>query len=273
MASAKAILLAIFVLSSMTALGLQNDDLSADNQTPEISVEHWYALKTNALITVMEDSAASPNENVGGQEFLNLSAGTELSVLAIDGLNNIAQIGINEDINQDNPGIDGKNPVIAYVQLSDLVRAGVREIDTRGIEQLMQPSNDDTDSEFAPTEVAGRAHIRRSGGHHKGMTYCLADVFFAAHRFTCKVPAGIPYAALAYPRYRAEGWRPTAYSASVPAGTACFFSGGDHHCGRGACGHASIKIGPNAWKGAGIRPTPFLPNHRLQGCLIPPRCR
>ena len=102
------------------------------------------------------------------------------------------------------------------------------------------------------------------------MTYCLRDVRLTAARFTSHVPQGIVMASEAYGPYKADGWQPITYSSSVPLGTACFFSGG-RSCGHGkSCGHAAIKISANAWKGAGVRPTPFISGRPLIGCLTPP---
>jgi hypothetical protein len=101
------------------------------------------------------------------------------------------------------------------------------------------------------------------------MTYCLRDVRLTAARFTSRVPQGIAIASEAYGPYKADGWQPITYSSSNPVGTACFFGGG-RMCGRKHCGHAAIKISANAWKGAGVRPTPFIAGRPLIGCLTPP---
>jgi hypothetical protein len=112
----------------------------------------------------------------------------------------------------------------------------------------------------------GRGKTRK---HTKGMTYCLRDVRLTAARFTRKVPQGIESASRAYGPYKAAGWKPVKYSKDNKIGTACFFGGGRTGC-HGYSAHPAITIGANAWKGAGIRPTPFLKGRHLIGCLVPP---
>ena len=167
---------------------------------------------------------------------LDLVPGDEFSVLEING--DFALIGL------DNMESD---PIVAWVELSQLEQTHPVLIDE---EESADP---------------------------KAMTYCLRDVRIAARKFTAakNIPQGIPRAALAYPAYKAKGWRPIKLSASVTNGTACFYGGGRRDCKGWPCGHAAIKIGKNKWKGAGIRPVPGLPNKKgrtyvFHGCLTPP---
>lgn len=231
---------------------------------------------------MLEQEGANDNFNVASQSLL-LVEGTEFSVLKMSPDKRFVLIGIDEDgFSDNNAGTDAGQPVIAWISVSDLAGAGLQVVDAEAIdiEGLSQFAEGEP-SEYITTELArrGGGSARRRGGRGRrgggGMTYCLRDVRLYAVRFTRAVPQNIPMASQAYPRYRAAGWQPVSYSPSNPIGTACFMGGG-RSCGKGRkCGHAAIKISSNAWKGAGIRPTPFLSNSRgkvytFHGCLVPP---
>jgi|GEM_PF-4692802 len=246
-----------------------------------VAPDRWYSLSKSVSLGVLEQIGSADNYNVNGNQ-LFLVEGTEVSVMEISADGRYALIGIDEDgFEENNTGIDASAPTIAWVSIAELSRARLRAIDAQGIEidGRISPNTQGQQSEFVATEVArrGGGSARRRGGRGRRgrMTYCLRDVRLGAARFTSQVPQDIEMASEAYPQYQAMGWTPVDYSPSNPVGTACFFSGG-RSCGKGVkCGHAAIKISANAWKGAGVRPTPFLPNtkdkvYTLQGCLTPP---
>jgi hypothetical protein len=250
------------------------------SQSAEIVKDQWYSLSKTVTVGVLEQVGADDNFNVSGPSLL-LVEGTEISVLDVSADGRFLMIGVDEDgFNEGNPGIDEEQPVVAWIEASSLNRASLKVVNTEAIDidGLTQFAQDEQ-PEYAVTEEArrggGRARRRGGRGRRGGMTYCLRDVRLHAARHTRSVPQGIPMASQAYPRYKAAGWRPVAYSPSNPIGTACFMGGG-RSCGRGRkCGHAAIKISSNAWKGAGIRPTPFLSSRRgkvysFHGCLVPP---
>lgn len=263
--------------NSVTGIVGQVPSPSAD-----LAKDNWYSLSRTVTVGVLEQEGANDNFNVNGQSLL-LVEGTEISILDISADKRFVLIGIDEDgFSDNNVGTDSIQPVIAWVSASDLDPAALQIIDTASIdiEGLSQFAEGEP-SEYVTTELArrGGGSARRRGGRGRrgggGMTFCLRDVRLHAARYTRAVPQGIPMASMAYPRYRAAGWRSVSYSPSNPIGTACFMGGG-RSCGRGRkCGHAAIKISSNAWKGAGIRPTPFLSNSRgrvytFHGCLVPP---
>lgn len=255
----------------------------------DLAEDQWLAIKQTTILHIMEQVDGPANDNVGSRRTLTLLPGTRLTILSIDAQNGVAEVGIPDDISANNKGVKPDQPVRTWVSLTDLAVAKTETIDSEYAELYgddnMLLSALGVDSEWAVTDVAGPGGMRamavkpkpkphgKGGGGHP-MTYCLADVYYAAHRFTSSahIPAGIPYAAAAYGPYRRAGWSPIAYSTSVPLGTACFFSGGRYSAADHAyLGHAAIKIGPNAWKGAGVRPTPFIPGRNLIGCLVPPK--
>jgi hypothetical protein len=254
----------------------------APSQTAGLAKDSWYSLSKTVTVGVLEQEGTHDNYNVNGPSLL-LVEGTEISILKFSDDKRFVLVGIDEDgFEINNPGIDPGQPTIAWIAVSDLDRAALQVVDVEAIdiEGLSQFAEGEP-SEYVATELArrGGGSARRRGGRGRGgrggMTYCLRDVRLHAARYTRAVPQGIPMASQAYPRYKAAGWRPVSYSSSNPIGTACFMGGG-RSCGRGRkCGHAAIKISSNAWKGAGVRPTPFLSNSRgrvysFHGCLVPP---
>lgn len=249
------------------------------NLTPEMGVKlhRWYSLGKNINLTALEDRQGDSNYNTAGSASIALVQGTEVNIMELSEDGKQALIGIDENISTENPRVDGNEPVLVWVNTTDLVQGQLTEVNIEESEALLEMLGGQEREEFLETDVAarGRGHVRRRGGGRGrgGMTYCLRDVRLTAARFSRRVPQGVPMASIAYPRYRAAGWTPVSYG-GAPIGTACFFGGG-RRCGRSFCGHAAIKISGNAWKGAGIRPTPFLPNrpgktYRFQGCLKPP---
>jgi hypothetical protein len=252
-------------------------------QSVGVAKDKWYSLSKSITLGVLEQVGSNDNFNVNGDS-LFLVEGTEVSVLDVSADKRFALIGIDEDgFDENNAGVEAAEPTIAWVEISQLSRGGLQVVDAEGIEieGILSQTAQADQSEFVATELArrGGGRARRRGGRGRtgrgGMTYCLRDVRLTAARYTRKVPQGISMASKAYPRYKAAGWRPVSYSPSNPIGTACFFGGG-RSCGHGTrCGHAAIKISSNAWKGAGVRPTPFLSNrpgkvYHFQGCLVPP---
>jgi len=253
-----------------------------DQGRPLPAKDKWYSLSKTVTLAVLEQVGSQDNLNISNNRLV-LTEGTEVHILDLSPDKRFALIGIDEDgFDENNPGINGADPVIAWVDLGELSRAGLQSVDSEGIEIFgLSQFAQNQPSDFVSTEVAarrgGRARARGGRGRRGGggMTYCLRDVRLHAARYTSRVPQNIPMASMAYPRYKAAGWRSVAYSPSNPLGTACFMGGG-RSCGKGKkCGHAAIKISSNAWKGAGVRPTPFLPNsdgkvYHFQGCLVPP---
>ncbi len=287
----------IFIMSSMLvstshiAGAALHGDSSFDhfsnfqNLTPSrsskrhLQEDQWYKLGKTVSLPIFEENNGLANFNVQQTSRLTLVSGTEFNVLEVSNDGRVL-IAVDEDISQDNPNVNPNEPTIAWVSIGDLLRGRIKLIDERMMQALDTQSVDQNAADqYVETEVAARrgGRARRRGGRRGrgGMTFCLRDVRIAAARFTRKVPQNIPRAALAYPKYKAAGWVPVQYSPSNPIGTACFFGGGRRDCKGGPCGHAAIKIRANAWKGAGVRPTPFLPNRRgkvysFHGCLVPP---
>lgn len=277
---ASQLIVADFAAAALSTVELTGSTTSsvtgiARNQSTALAQDEWLTLRRTISVRLLEEVGGEPNVNTGDRQDLTLVEGTELQILKISADGRVAYIGLDEDISEDNPGVNGADPVLASVDLAELQRGKLAAVDVEGIEVLGTSVALDSQDEYVRTDVAARrgGHARRRGGRGRrgGMTYCLRDVRLTAARYTHKVPQGIPYASIALPRYVAAGWRrvpPSAWS-SAPIGTACF-SGGGRSCGRAKCGHAAIKIGPNTWKGAGIRPTPWLPGRNAQGCAIPP---
>lgn len=218
--------------------------------TENLELNKWYSATRSATLEALEDQSGE-NLNVSTNPVV-LTQGSQFNIMDIKG--NAVLIGIDDDMDSE--------PKLTWVPLQQLLVAFPEAIDTDKVEAN---ASFDDDGMIGTSLEASRHHGRRRGG----MTYCLRDVRLTAARFTRRVPQGIPMASMAYPRYRAAGWRPTSYGSHNPVGTACFFGGG-RSCGRKACGHAAIKISSNAWKGAGVRPTPFIGGRYMIGCLVPP---
>ena len=214
----------------------------------------WYIVGKSVTLPVFEDKLRAPNSNIGHLRQLTVGLDTEINILETSADGEFAQIGIDDEtISQENSGINAEEPVVVWVRVSQLLAGQLEEVNVENSE------------EFSSQLDRSRG---RGGG---GMTYCLREVRMAAYRFTRRVPSGIAAAAQAYWPFRQMGWLPVSYSLHAPVGTACFFGHGrwSKGCG-GYCGHAAIKLGKNNWKGAGFRPTPFLPGRTLIGCLMPP---
>jgi hypothetical protein len=135
--------------------------------------------------------------------------------------------------------------------------------------EILLSQNEDGLGELVRSDVAGKSWGRRR--HHGGMTYCLRDVRVSLARMgICHSSSFGAAAANAYSPIKSQcGMKPVAYSPDLPKGSVCISSGGNHRCGGHACGHAAVKIGAGAWKGAGVRPTPVLSNHGAPHCLTP----
>lgn len=254
-----------------------------------LKTDEWYTV-SRTISAPLFRSSKNRNINVPANlDRLTMVEGTEFQILKFAENGEYALIGIDEDgFSTENPGVVDSQPVVAWVRTADIAQANAQVVDIESIQMLadLGISFDQDQSEYSRTDTAARkkGQARRRGGQGRGgrrggMTYCLADVrIWASSKIgASKVPQGIPMASIAYPKYKAKGWRPIAYSASVPVGTACFFKGG-RKCGKTSrCGHAAIKIAANKWKGAGVRPTPFLRSNGpgrtplvLQGCLVMP---
>lgn len=247
--------LAIVLASQLLMVNLAHAEAVADTTSqmaaiPQFKVEahKWYDVQRGVNLASFDiDKNPRP---------LTLTENSEITVLEEDG--DKVLIGIDDYEDQD--------PVLGWVSKYELeAYAMPREFKTNEREKSF--ADNDSDEDNIATQEA-RRHGGR--GHRRGkMTYCLRDVRLTAARFTRAVPQGVPMASLAYPKYRAKGWKPVAFSPSNPPGTACF-SGGGRSCGRRGCGHAAIKIGSNAWKGAGVRSSPWIAGRYKIGCLVPP---
>ncbi len=215
-------------------------------------------MSVSAFSTTLPGPGATANEEARKSSQINVNSwytlddGSEVSVIAFSPNGDQVQIATDD--------LKGE-PVFQWISLAELQSASPRLVDIDALENL-------ADLGMLVVSIEGRG----------GMTYCLRDVRIRAARYTRRVPQNISMASIAYPKYKAMGWKPIEYSVRVPQGTACFFGGG-RPCGRGTyCGHAAIKIGSNRWLGAGVTPTPFLRNrsnngrvaYRFHGCLTPP---
>lgn len=261
----------------------------------------WYSAGKTASMQIV-NKKGQPNVNVGALDRLTLVEGTEFQILSFSKDGEYAKIGIDEDGFADqNPGVEDSAPVVAWVYTGDLIQSRGQTVDTEAVETAML--NDPNYGQAQPAETAnarrrggysynrgGRGRRaygnssgrRRSRGGGGGMTYCLRDVRITAAQYTKHVPQGIPMASIAYPKYLAAGWSrydlDMKHPERAPKGTACFFGGGRPCGGHSYCGHATIKINKVMWKGAGVRPTPFLRSrhdsgrvpYKFQGCLTPP---
>jgi hypothetical protein len=288
--SSMAALIAVHLLAggwAFAATPTTGAGMSAVNST-QIEVDHWYRVRRLTTLTPYAQVGLRANENSPTQK-ITLPPGTELNVMEISADGQYVQIGIDEDLSSQNPGLDSADPVVLWVKKSELMLTQPIYVDMAAIDMFedMGIELDTTQEEQAWWDEAGLiGSVARK--KKSSMTYCLRDVRITAAKYTAKknIPQGIPRAAVAYGAYKAKGWKPIKLSNSCPNGTACFYGGGRMDCctktnkkgkciARGACGHAAIKIGSNKWKGAGIRPVPGLPNKNgkvyvFQGCLTPP---
>lgn len=248
----------------------------------------WYRVKRLTNLKPQIHIGGEANENAPANNLV-LVPGTEFTVLDMSADGQYVRIGIDEDITEYNPGVSANDPIAVWVLRSELMATEPQYVDMAALD-LFEDMGVDIDltlEEQAWWEESGLiGHVRKKKSG--GMTYCLRDVRTTALKYTSakNIPQGISRAAIAYPAYKAKGWKPVAYSSKNTNGTACFYGGGRMDCctksnskgkciARGACGHAAIKIGANKWKGAGIRPVPQLPNKKgkvyiAQGCLTPP---
>lgn len=166
---------------------------------------------------------------------------------------------------------DSTRITLGMADISDIENSGDEVDDDETPIATLLSGDENEQGELVRSEVAGPYRGRRHKHGRKGMTYCLRDVRVSLARMgICHSNSFGAAAANAYgPIAHQCGMRPVAYSANLPKGTVCISSGGNHRCGKNACGHAAVKIGSGAWKGAGVRPTPMLSNHGRPRCLSP----
>jgi hypothetical protein len=258
--------------NSTAGMSMNGQRPSVLTDSRQLLKDQWYTLNRTATVTVYNDrTGKAPNQNVNGLSQLSLVQDMEVNILDVSEDGQYVQIGIDDTvIGEMNPSIDAKSPVRAWVRVSDLLRGSLEVADTGDDSPLASMLADEYVTDYAEMDVAARGNVRAYHRGHRGhgsMTYCLRDVRLAAG---CEAPKErVSAAAHAYPVYKAAGWMPVEYSTSLPIHTACFSGGGRRDC-NGPCGHAAIKIGPNAWKGAGVRRDPFIAGRNFIGCLAPP---
>lgn len=303
--------------------GSNKETVSTKKATVDLEQNHWFNLERTLTVFPVSYANADGGEVVSKiNQPLLLVEGTQFLVVNKDAEKKQITLAFNlegQDDDQENP-----LPAEITVEMSDLASAHVSPIVYEGedaSEESMQADiEDDALADqpfFAETEVAGRGNVRRarsgkglrvrqtpahasSGANagvagrvirvrsKNGMTMCLAEVRVNAKSICGQAMPAIERASLGYDLYKSAGWRPIEFNPTVsPVCTACFWKGGRTDCSGGAeCGHASLKIGPNSWIGAGIRPQPQLPNesgchkkgkhmvcrvpYRLDGCLTAP---
>ncbi len=256
------------------------------NPSTSIEQDYWYRVKRHTNLRPQVQVGGAPNTNAPVNNLV-LPPGTEFNVMDVSADGRYVQIAIDQDITQFNAGVDPNDPMLVWVLKSELMNTEPQYVDMAALELFedLGLDLDMTSEEQAWWDASG---LIGPVARKSSMTYCLRDVRTTAVKYTAKknIPQGIPRAAVAYPAYKAKGWKPIKYASSNPNGTACFYGGGRMDCctkknskgkciARGACGHAAIKIGANKWKGAGIRPVPQLPNKNGKvyiphGCLTPP---
>lgn len=239
-----------------------------------LRANNWYAITRRMTVEPIQRIGNRRSRNI--PKYLtqvHLNIGTELNVIQITKDGNFAYIGIDNNMTKDNPGI--KWGVVTFWVRTAELNLNTQFVDTEALEFLANKGIG-----------KGPGIVGTDGARRGRMTYCLREVRMAALQFTPSVPGNISMASQAYPRYRAAKWTPVQYSPQVPIGTVCFFNGG-RQCGEDKngnkiyCGHSAIKIASNAWKGAGVHPTPFLANrtdgnrtaYKFRGCLKPPEDR
>lgn len=153
--------------------------------------------------------------------------------------------------------------------------------DQMPIAALLNPDESEL-GEYVETQVAGQSYARKHyhGKRHRrggkgGMPHCLRSVRITlATMNICHSNSFGDHASAAYGQIEGQcGMTPAKYSASLPVGSVCIMSGGNHICREGKhrvkCGDAMIKLGTHTWKGADVRPTPVRPNHGYPRCLVP----
>lgn len=253
--------------------------------------DQWYSASRTVSMQILE-AKGFRNVNVPRSlDRLTLVEGTQFQILKFTKDGQYAKVAIDEDgFSNENPGIREEEPVIAWVSTADVVQLNAQVIDIEALENLADLGIEmDLGPEYSNTEVAGRyGKSRRRGGQGRrggggkrrgGMTYCLADVRIWLTNNGRVHVNNIPYASIAYSKYKAAGGTPVSNWKTAPIGTACFYGGG-RKCGKRAyCGHASVKIGPNTWKGAGTYAQPRLRDrtdngripYSFQGCLAMPK--
>jgi hypothetical protein len=280
----RALAAVIFSALSMTPITCFAADVAPEDRTRKVKLEldQWYRLSRTTSVIPQEASDVHGNP-VDINNSVILKSGTDINVLEFSPKGDYALITV-EDGSEDEMDVSKEFPETAWVNITDLVYGNPtalsddqleNESDGIAMAETNGGYNDLPNGTFEVALIARKFHKRRGGRRANGMTYCLRDVRTAG----CGNSPLVEYASLAYTAYKNLGWRPIEFSRDVPTCTACFSTGGRKSCGRIGCGHAAVKIGANKWKGAGVRPDPWLHKRKGDktryeynpvGCLVAP---
>jgi len=210
------------------------------------------AITKDSELAVLSDENSTDTTNT--TKMLKLSVGTEVTVIRkaqLPEVGEVAEIRIDSD--------DESVPSEAFVRMSDL------EAISMSTDQGLTPLDaalSEGDDEDVLIENAARGR--------RGTPSCYRDVKFELLRrgLVRRYPSGAA-AWMGYDVLRgSHGFRPVAFSQSLPNGAVCVSEGGRFSCGRKKCGHIAVKIGSQRWYGAGVFKHPLLRNHYNLRCLV-----
>ncbi len=173
-------------------------------------------------------------------------------------------------------------PLNFWVNASDLRIENLQELNIEKLSALEQSDSPDMVIWVQDQYASLKRKVRI-----KKMTYCAREVKAELYKFgVCKVPnPGGGKATEMYSILQKSncGMTPARYNDNLPIGSVCVSGKGRYtiRCGdvvtvkghkvlrAGYCGHVAVKIAPKLWKGAGLKPTPWLNGRTPMGCLVP----